>query len=100
MSDYSLFSVIGIEIEYMLVDKTSLNIQPKSDVILKELAGELVARGPSNPRPRNTSGETCLRTAIPAGPSQLSIELLTRRRRGLMMGDGMSAIFSAAWRAR
>ncbi|STX27799.1 Glutamate--cysteine ligase, GCS2 [Legionella beliardensis] len=42
MSNYSIFSVIGIEIEYMLVDKTSLNVQPKSDIILKQLAGELV----------------------------------------------------------
>ncbi|CDZ78009.1 carboxylate-amine ligase [Legionella massiliensis] len=40
MSDYSLFSVLGIEIEYMLVDRDSLNIQPKSDLLLKALAGE------------------------------------------------------------
>ncbi|MDP1603697.1 MAG: glutamate-cysteine ligase family protein [Legionella sp.] len=42
MSDYSLFSVIGIEIEYMLVDKDTLNVQPKSDVILQALAGKQV----------------------------------------------------------
>ncbi|WP_419420054.1 glutamate-cysteine ligase family protein [Legionella sp. D16C41] len=42
MSNYSLFSVIGIEIEYMLVDKMSLNIEAKSDLILQELAGKLV----------------------------------------------------------
>lgn len=42
MSDYPLFSVIGIEIEYMLVDKTSLDIQAKSDVILQTLAGDQV----------------------------------------------------------
>lgn len=42
MSNYPLFSVIGIEIEYMLVDKNSLNIQPKSDRILTDLAGTLV----------------------------------------------------------
>ena len=41
MSDYSLFSVLGIEIEYMLVDK-NLNVRPKSDVILHSLAGEQV----------------------------------------------------------
>lgn len=41
MSSFSLFSVIGIEIEYMLVDKLTLNIQPKSDVILSQLAGHL-----------------------------------------------------------
>lgn len=38
MSEYSLFSVIGIEIEYMLVDKDTLNVQPKSDKILKMAA--------------------------------------------------------------
>lgn len=42
MSDYSLFSVLGIEIEYMLVDSTSLNVSPQSDVILHALAGEQV----------------------------------------------------------
>jgi gamma-glutamyl:cysteine ligase YbdK (ATP-grasp superfamily) len=42
MSNYPLFSVIGIEIEYMLVDKTTLSVQPKSDVILKHLAGKQV----------------------------------------------------------
>ncbi len=42
MSNYSIFSVLGIEIEYMLVDKTSLQVQPKVDVILEHLAGELV----------------------------------------------------------
>ncbi|KTD08031.1 carboxylate-amine ligase [Legionella jamestowniensis] len=42
MSDYSLFSVLGIEIEYMLVDSQHLNVQPQSDLLLKELAGELV----------------------------------------------------------
>ncbi|MDI9818741.1 MULTISPECIES: glutamate-cysteine ligase family protein [unclassified Legionella] len=40
MSSYSLFSVIGIEIEYMLVDKHHLNVQPKSDLILQHLAGQ------------------------------------------------------------
>ncbi|RUR18108.1 glutamate--cysteine ligase [Legionella sp. km535] len=39
MSDFSIFSVLGIEIEYMLVDKDTLNIQPKSDLILSTLAG-------------------------------------------------------------
>lgn len=42
MSDYSLFSVIGIEIEYMLVDKKTLDVQAKSDVILESLAGNIV----------------------------------------------------------
>ncbi len=42
MSSYSLFSVVGIEIEYMLVDKTTLAVQPKSDLILHHLAGKQV----------------------------------------------------------
>lgn len=42
MSNYSIFSVLGIEIEYMVVDKISLDVQPKVDVILEHLAGELV----------------------------------------------------------
>ena len=42
MSKYSLFSVIGIEIEYMLVDKDTLAVQPKSDLILNLLAGKQV----------------------------------------------------------
>lgn len=42
MSSYPLFSVIGIEIEYMLVDKTSLNVQAKSDLVLQALAGDQV----------------------------------------------------------
>lgn len=41
MSDYSIFSVLGIEIEYMLVDSHHLNVQPLSDQILQTLAGEL-----------------------------------------------------------
>ncbi|CEK09503.1 glutamate-cysteine ligase family protein [Legionella hackeliae] len=42
MSDYPIFSVLGIEIEYMLVDTQHLNVQPQSDLILKALANELV----------------------------------------------------------
>lgn len=42
MSSFSLFSVIGIEIEYMLVDRENLNVQAKSDLILEELAGRVV----------------------------------------------------------
>ncbi|WP_133134159.1 carboxylate-amine ligase [Legionella rubrilucens] len=42
MGNYSLFSVIGIEIEYMLVDKATLNVRPQSDTILQALSrGEL-----------------------------------------------------------
>ncbi|CAM2821176.1 glutamate-cysteine ligase family protein [Legionella worsleiensis] len=42
MSSFPIFSVLGIEIEYMLVDKDQLNIQPKSDQILSALAGHQV----------------------------------------------------------
>lgn len=42
MSNYSLFSVLGIEIEYMLVNKDTLDIQPYCDHILKALAHEQV----------------------------------------------------------
>jgi len=42
MFNYSIFSVLGIEIEYMLVNKTTLDVQPNVDVILEHLAGELV----------------------------------------------------------
>ncbi|KGP62484.1 glutamate--cysteine ligase [Legionella norrlandica] len=42
MSDFPIFSVLGIEIEYMLVDKDNLNVQPKSDLILNALAGHQV----------------------------------------------------------
>lgn len=38
---YPLLSVLGIEIEYMLVDKDNFNIVPKSDKILTELAKKL-----------------------------------------------------------
>ncbi len=41
-ANYPLFSVLGLEIEYMLVCRTTLEVQPKSDVILKSLAGEIV----------------------------------------------------------
>lgn len=42
MPNYSLFSVVGIEIEYMLVDRDTLNVSPCSDVILHTLANAIV----------------------------------------------------------
>jgi len=42
MSKYPLLSVVGIEIEYMLVDTNTLNISPCSDIILSALAGTVV----------------------------------------------------------
>ncbi len=35
---FSLFSVVGIEIEYMIVDKITLTVQAKSDELLRALA--------------------------------------------------------------
>lgn len=40
MSNFSLFSVIGIEIEYMLVDKQSLDVRPIADELIHTFAGE------------------------------------------------------------
>ena len=42
MSNYPIFSVIGIEIEYMLVHKDTLTVQPYSDLILNLLAGKQI----------------------------------------------------------
>ncbi len=42
MSNYPLFSVLGLEIEYMLVDKNTLAVQPMSDILLKHIAGKQV----------------------------------------------------------
>lgn len=42
MSNFPIFSVLGLEIEYMLVDKENFNIQPQSDLILHALAGQQV----------------------------------------------------------
>lgn len=39
MPNYALFEVLGIEIEYMLVDKNTLDVKPISDVLLESLAG-------------------------------------------------------------
>ncbi|MCW5589393.1 MAG: glutamate--cysteine ligase [Legionellales bacterium] len=36
-----LFSAVGVEIEYMLVDPQSLNIKPNCDLILEKIAGEI-----------------------------------------------------------
>ena len=36
---FSLFSVFGIEIEYMIVNREDLNIHPIADVLLEKLAG-------------------------------------------------------------
>ncbi|MFA5960043.1 MAG: glutamate-cysteine ligase family protein [Tatlockia sp.] len=43
---YSLFTVLGLEIEYMLVDRETLEIKPLSDVLLHDLAGHMVNEVP------------------------------------------------------
>lgn len=37
---YDWFSVYGIELEYMIVDRTTLDVRPIADTILEEMAGE------------------------------------------------------------
>jgi glutamate---cysteine ligase / carboxylate-amine ligase len=37
---YDWFSVYGIELEYMVVDATSLDVRPIADLVLEQLAGE------------------------------------------------------------
>lgn len=39
---HSLFSVLGIETEYMIVNQSSLEISPIADLLLQKLAGEIV----------------------------------------------------------
>jgi gamma-glutamyl:cysteine ligase YbdK (ATP-grasp superfamily) len=48
MSNYSIFSVLGVEIEYMLVDRDSYNIKPKSNLILKALKERNTQNAQSN----------------------------------------------------
>jgi hypothetical protein len=43
MGNWSLFEVVGVEMEYMIVQKDTLNVFPACDEILKEVAGELVS---------------------------------------------------------
>lgn len=38
---HSLFSVLGIEIEYMVVNQTTLDIQPIVDTVFEKIAGEI-----------------------------------------------------------
>lgn len=42
MSNFPILSVLGIEIEYMLVDQETLDVQPKSDLLLKTNDGRIV----------------------------------------------------------
>jgi gamma-glutamyl:cysteine ligase YbdK (ATP-grasp superfamily) len=40
---YSLFDVYGVEMEYMIVDRTTLSVQPVADQLLKRMAGSWVS---------------------------------------------------------
>ena len=39
---YELFEVFGVELEYMIVDRTSLDVRPVADRVLQAAAGEIV----------------------------------------------------------
>lgn len=39
---YGLFEVFGVELEYMIVDRTSLDVRPQADLVLQAAAGEIV----------------------------------------------------------
>ena len=39
---YELFEVFGVELEYMIVDRTSLDVRPQADLVLQAAAGEIV----------------------------------------------------------
>lgn len=43
---YSLFSVYGIEIEYMIVDKEQLDVNPITDQVLAKIAGQFATEVP------------------------------------------------------
>ncbi|ASB50781.1 carboxylate-amine ligase [Alkalitalea saponilacus] len=40
---YNLFDVFGVELEYMIVDKSSLNVKPLCDVLMKEVTGAFLS---------------------------------------------------------
>lgn len=48
MSKYGLFEGYGIEIEYMIVEKDTLNVSPCADILLEKLAGEPVSEYAEN----------------------------------------------------
>lgn len=43
MSPLHLFEALGIEIEYMLVDRSTLDVLPRTDRLLEAVAGEIVS---------------------------------------------------------
>lgn len=43
MNPYRLFEVFGIELEYMIVDRATLNVRPIADKLLTRAAGELTS---------------------------------------------------------
>jgi gamma-glutamyl:cysteine ligase YbdK (ATP-grasp superfamily) len=40
---YNLFEVFGVEMEYMIVDRDTLNVRPIADLLIKEVEGEIVS---------------------------------------------------------
>lgn len=40
--NFPLFSVVGIEVEYMIINQSSLAVEPRTDQLLAKLAGEIV----------------------------------------------------------
>lgn len=39
---HELFDVFGVELEYMIVDRSSLDVSPVADRVLQAAAGEIV----------------------------------------------------------
>lgn len=40
---YNLFEVYGVELEYMIVDRTTLKVKPIADLLIKEMTGEFTS---------------------------------------------------------
>lgn len=40
---YHLFEVFGVEMEYMIVDRDTLNVRPIADLLIKDVEGEIVS---------------------------------------------------------
>ena len=40
---YSLFEVFGVEMEYMIVDRSTLSVKAVADELLKKMTGEYIS---------------------------------------------------------
>ncbi len=49
MNRYRLFDVVGIEMEFMIVDRTTLSVKPLCDKLMKEVAGFVVSAYDNGP---------------------------------------------------